>query len=116
MNDIKNAILTMRKGGAAIFGATYTDAKGKRTERDLQIGVNLGNRPAPFGRYLDGKGTIIEHEGRLYVKAVDRNKARALREFNPDITPRQAAENSVQTFRLDRINSIRHYKVELARA
>lgn len=114
MNDIKNAILNLRKSGAVIVGATYTDANGVRSERDLQIGVNLGHTHPPFGRWLDDKKTIIEHNGKLLLQAVDRNKARKIRLFNPAITTTEAARNSVRTFRLDRIDSLRYCKVEVA--
>lgn len=113
MNDIKAAIQGMEKRGAPIIGLTYVDGKGERTEIDAQINVRLGfTNPLPWGRKVSK--TVIEHNGNFYVQAVNRNKALALRRFKPEMTATEAARNSIRTFRLDRIRSVRYMGVEIA--
>ena len=113
MNDIKNAILSMEKLGCPILGMTYVDGEGKETERDIQINVKLNfSNPLPWGRKVSK--TVIEKDGKFYVQAVDRNKALEIRRFNPAIGVKEAARNSIRTFRLDRIRSLRHSRVEIA--
>ena len=113
MNDIKRAIIHMETLGCPIMGCTYVDGEGKETERDIQINVRLNfTNPLPWGRKVSK--TVIEKDGKFYVQAVDRNKALSIRRFNPEITVQEAARNSIRTFRLDRIRSLRYSKVEIA--
>ena len=113
MNDIKRAIQDMEKIGCPILGITYQDGEGKKTERDIQINVHLDfANPLPWGRKVSK--TVIEKDGKFYVQAVDRNKALEIRRFNPAIGVKEAARNSIRTFRLDRIRSLRYSRVEIA--
>lgn len=104
---ILNEVASLEKRGCPILGITYTDNEGVTTKRDIQIGVNLNfTGHVKWGVPLS-KATL-EHKGKYYVRAVDRNAALRKRKENPLLGVKEAARESFRTFRADRILEIRY--------
>lgn len=102
----------MEKRGAPILGMTYTNREGVQSERDIQICVNRGfSNPLPHGNKVSK--CLVQHNGNVYVQAIDRNRALNLRRLNPTMTREEADRQSFRAFRLDRVISMRYGKKEL---
>lgn len=105
-------IRKMEKRGAPIMGMTYTNREGVKTERDIQICVNRGfSNPLPYGNKISR--SLVQHNGQVYVQAIDRNRSKALRRDNPEMSLEEADRQSFRAFRLDRVNVLRYGQKEL---
>lgn len=107
MNNLKAAIIAMEKRGAPILGMTVENEKGERVEYDIQMNTRVARLPQDVreSNTVSGGGFFL---------AVDRNKAKALRELKPEMSTEEAARNSTSLFRLSRIRSLRYMGVEIA--
>jgi hypothetical protein len=106
--DMIAAIRSLEKIGCPIIGMTYKNREGIQSERDIQINVNRpnGGNPLPYGKRISK--TLIEHNGSVYVQAIDRNRSKFLRKENPALSLVEADRESTRAFRVDRIQELRY--------
>ncbi len=109
MNNLKAAIIAMEKRGAPILGMTFEE-NGVEKEFDIQ----MNTRVARFGSDSRTSNTLNTDGGELHFLVVDRNKAKKLREFKPEMSAEEAAENSSRSFPVSGIYSLRYMGVEIA--
>ena len=104
--DMIRAIQSLEKLGSPIIGCTYRNRDGVQSERDLQIGVRRpnGGNPLPYGKRISK--SLIEHNGNVYVQAIDRNKSKRERKMNPALSLAEADRLSTRAFRVDRIQEL----------
>lgn len=112
-SELVKIISELENKGAPIASIGYTTENGEKSDRDIQIGCRLGFAGnLPWGTKVSK--TILEHKGRYYVQAVDRNAALRLRKENPSLGVKEAARRSFRSFRIDRIGYVQYGEKILA--
>lgn len=112
--DMIRTIQSLEKLGAPILGITYRNREGKQSERDVQINVNRpnGGNPLPHGKRLSK--TLIENNGNVYLRVIDRNRSKFLRneakQKGEILSLADADRLSTRAFRVDRIQELRYGK------
>jgi hypothetical protein len=106
-NRIVDAIRKLESKGAPIASIFYTDGEGNQARRDIQIGCKLNFTGARAWGTKVSKA-VVEHNGKWYIEAVDRNNALRLRKENPTMGVKEAARKSIRSYRADRIGDVQY--------